>query len=101
MPKNAPKRNGFRQLEQMLTMAVLADFMLFLLFLIVSGFGILWLKVITALLTIALSGLGTGFLVLIGEHKRIRSRWIITAFAGILICTLVSLIANYPSPMPV
>lgn len=101
MPKNAPRRSRYRQLEQMLTMAVLADLALFVLFLIVSGFGIIWLKVITAFLTLALSFLGIGFLCLVGEHKRSRSLWILTAFAGILLCTLVSLLANYPSPMPV
>lgn len=99
MPKNAPKRNSYRQLEQLLTLVVLADLALFLLFLIVSGFGITWLKVITALLTLGLSGLGIAFLVLIGEHKKIRSRWILTAFVGILLCTLVSLIAGYPGPV--
>lgn len=101
MPKNAPRRNGYRQLEQVLTCAVIADLSLFLLFLIASGFGVLWLKFITLFLTIALSGLGILFLYLIDEHKKLRSRWIITSFVCILICTLVSLIANYPSPMPV
>lgn len=100
MAQNAPKRNSYRQLEQMLTVAVLADLALFVLFLISSGFGIVWLKVITAILTFGMSGLGTAFLVLIGEHKKIRSRWILTAFVCIAICTLVSLIAGYPAPMP-
>lgn len=101
MSKSAPRRRSFRQLEQTLTIVVLADLALFVLFLIASGLGIVWLKVVTAILTIVLSLLGGGFLFLIGEHTRIRSRWILTAFVGILICTLVSLIAGYPAPLPV
>lgn len=100
MAKTAPRRNGYRQLEQVLTCAVIADLSLFILFLIASGFGVTWLKFVTLFLTLALSGVGILFLYVIDEYRKLRSRWIITSFVCILICALVSLIAGYPAPLP-
>ena len=92
------KRRSFHQLEQQMTIAVGADAALFILFLIVSGAGIGWLKFILGILTILLSAAGDGFLVLVNEHTKRRSWWLLTAFAAIALCTLVSLIVGYPAP---
>lgn len=96
--KQNPKRRSFRQLERQLTMVVLLNLALFLLVMITSNAGILWLKIILALLTMVLSAAGCGFLVLIGEHSRTRSWWILASFGSIFLCTLVSLITGSPAP---
>ena len=41
---------------------------------------------------------GTALLVLKQEHKRRRSWWLLASFAGLLACTLVSLIVGFPAP---
>ncbi|MBR2047995.1 MAG: hypothetical protein IJ960_05290 [Oscillospiraceae bacterium] len=98
--KKQRRRNQFRQLERGLTMVILADLVLFILTLAAGGSGIGWLKVIVGLCAILISGLGGTFLVLINEHKRRRSWWMLSAFASLLVCTLVSLITGYPFPAP-
>ena len=95
---NPNQKKGFRLLEQRMTIGIGIQLALYLLYLICAGAGIVWLKVILGLLTMALGILGCGFLVLIEEHKRPRSRWLLAAFASMAVCTLVSLICNYPSP---
>lgn len=95
------KRNTFKQLEFQMTCVVGADLALFLLFLLGSGFGIGWLKVLTAIAALALSILAIGFLVLIGEHNRARSRWLLAAFGAIAVVILASLILGYPAPAAV
>lgn len=93
------RRNKFRELERGLTLVIFADLILFFLTLAAGGVGIGWLKVIVGILTIIISGLGCAFLVLINEHKRRRSWWMLSAFGSMLLCTLVSLITNYPAPL--
>ena len=39
------------------------------------------------------------FLFMTGELKKRRSLWMVVGFVGILVCLLVSLICNYPSPL--
>lgn len=91
-------RKRYRQMEQYMTYALLADLVLFILFLITAGNGIIWLKVILAILTIALSGLCLAYLYLTQELLRQRSFWMSVGAAAILVCLLFSLILNYPSP---
>lgn len=91
-------RKRYRQMEQHMTYALLADLVLFILFLITAGNGIIWLKVILAILTIALSGLCLAYLYLTQELLRQRSFWMSVSAAAILVCLLFSLILNYPSP---
>lgn len=96
--KETRRRNKFKDLERSLTIVIFAVVVLFVLTLAAGGIGIGWLKLIFGVLTILISGLGFTFLVLINEHKRRRSLWMLTAFASLLLCTLVSLIVNYPAP---
>ena len=93
------RRNKFRQLERSLTMVIFADLVLFLLTLATGGVGYGWLKVIFGILTVLISGLGCAFLVLVNEHKRRRSWWMLSAFGSMFLCTLVSLITNFPRPL--
>lgn len=96
--KKQRRRNQFKQLERSLTMVIFADLVLFLLTLAAGGAGIGWLKVIVGLVTVLISGLGCTFLVLIREHKRRRSWWMLAAFGGMFVCTLVALFTGYPFP---
>lgn len=97
------KRSTYRDLERNLTIILAIDLALFLLYLITAGVGIVWLKWIIGIINILGSAFFLFFMYLIGEVKkeRKRSHWLICAFAGIAICVIVSLICNYPSPLPV
>ncbi len=98
--KQAPRRRSYRRLERVLSVVVGVDTLLFLLTLVASAVGIGWLKVLGAIFTLGLSVLGCGFLVLIQEHRRRRSWWLLAAFGSIFLCMLVSLIVGYPAPVP-
>lgn len=92
------RRNRYQEMERCMTWALIADGVLFLLYLIFAGLGILWLKVILAIFIIAISLIALAFLYLTKELLRQRSLWMSVAAAGILICMLFSLILNFPSP---
>ena len=99
MTQNNPKkRNAFRKLEQMLTRVILGTVVVFVLMLVASANGIGWLKWLLALPVLIVSVLGGGMLILKQEHKHRRSWWMLASFAGLRLCTLVSLIARFPSP---
>ena len=93
------KRMRYKTIEKYLTYTLLAETAVFALFLLFSGLGIVALKVITALLVIAASGLSLAYLYMIGETKKRRSRWLVLGFACLLLCLFVSLILNYPAPV--
>lgn len=95
---NRKKRNAFRKLEQMLTRVILGALAVFLLMLVAAANGIGWLKWLLAVPVILVSGLGGALLILKQEHKRRRSWWMLASFAGLLLCTLVSLITGFPAP---
>ena len=69
----------YKQMEQYMTYALFADAVLFILFLIFAGLGIIWLKVITAILCILLSGACLALLYLSKELLKQRSLWMSTA----------------------
>ena len=92
------KRNRYRIMEYNMTRVLIADAVVFLLYLLFAGFGVIVMKVITAIVAILASLLCPGFLYLSQELLRKRSLWMSTGFAAILLCTLVSLIVNFPSP---
>ena len=92
------KRMRYKTIEKYLTYILLADTAVFAMYLLFSGTGVVALKVITALLSIVASGLSLGYMYMIGETKKRRSRWIVLGFLGILLCLFVSLILKYPAP---
>ena len=92
------KQNHYQELERYLTFGLIADAIIFVLYLIVAGNGIIWLKVITAFLALALSSGVIYFLYTSKELLRQRSLWITVGAASVFLCTLMSLILNYPSP---
>lgn len=94
----AAKPNRYKEMERYMTYALLADTVAFILYLIVAGNGIIWLKVILTLICLGISGLLLWFLYTTRELLRQRSLWITTGAAAIVVCLLFSLILNFPSP---
>lgn len=92
------KRSRYKDLERGMTVLLLAATVDFILYLIFAGTGILWLKVLTAIFAILLPVLCLAFLYLCKELLRQRSLWLTMGFFGVFLCTIVSLIANYPCP---
>ena len=92
------KHNRYKDLEQCLTVFLLASAADFILFLIFAGTGIIWLKVITAIFAILMPVLCLALLYLTKELLKQRSLWLSAGFFGIFLCTVVALIANFPSP---
>lgn len=92
------KRNRYRALEKLMTEVLLGDALVFVLFLIFSSKGLNVLRVITATLSILASVLSVGWLFITGELLRRRSFWMVTGFASIFLCLIVSLILKYPCP---
>ena len=95
------KRMRYKQIDQLLTRVLLADTAVFILYLIFAGFGLTFLKVLTVIIALGLSGLSLAYLYKLGEFKKARSRWLVLGFAAIVVCLLVSLILKYPSPAEV
>lgn len=97
----ANQQGRYQEMERYMTYVFLGDCAAFLLYLLFAGLGVIWLKVVLAILTILVSGLCIGYLYLTGELLKPRSRWMSVGFAAVVLCVLVSLICNYPSPKPV
>ena len=93
-------RNRYREMEKMMTKIILADVLVFILYLICAAFSWQVLKVITAIIAIFGSLLCVGWLYLTGEFTRRRSLWMVTAFICIVICVVCSLLLGYPAPAP-
>ena len=94
----AERSNRYQEMDRTMTMVIIGTALDFLVFLICSGAGILWLKVITAILAIVVPVLCLGLLYLSQELLRQRSLWLTTGFGSIFVCTIVSLICNFPCP---
>lgn len=90
----------YRDLSRTMTYIVLADAVLFVLYLICAGNGITALKVLLAIVCILGSALAVGFLYMAGELTRQRSRWMVVSFLAIIVCVILSLILRFPSPNP-
>lgn len=92
------KRNRYREMESLMTKVILADLLVFVLYLLCAGKGWMVFKVITAIISIFGSLLCLGWLYMTGEFPKRRSLWMITAFACIALCVLFSLLLNFPCP---
>ena len=90
------KQNRYKEMEKLMTVSLIADAIIFILYLVVAGAGILWLKVLTAVLCFALSGLSLAFLFLTKELFRSRSLWMSAGFFSVAMCLLASLILAFP-----
>lgn len=93
------ERNRFKELEKAMTVYLVAITVVFILFLIGAGCGILWLKVIFAIITALGCILCLGYLYMTRLLTQPRSLWMTTAAAAILVCLFFSLVLNFPSPL--
>ncbi len=94
----ARRESRYKQQQRYMSYALMADAAIFIFYLIAAGSGVVWLKVILAILGLLLSAMILGLLYLTKELLRQRSLWITTGAAAILLCLLFSLILNFPSP---
>lgn len=94
------RNNRYKEMERYMTYVILFSAVMFIIFLIASGAGIIWLKVIASILSIAASVLCLAYLYLTKELLRTRSLWMTAAAVAIIACTLFSLMLGYPSPNP-
>ena len=94
-------RKRYKDIERFLTMVLLSDAAVFVLYMVFAGLGLGVLKVITTILCVVASVACLALLYMTGEMKKARSRWLVLGFACILVCLLVSIILNYPSPAQV
>lgn len=92
------KTSRYKTMERYMTIALCLDALLFILYMIVAGNGIIWLKIILSLLCFVVSGALLWFLYKTNELLRQRSLWITAGAAAIAICLFFSLILNFPSP---
>jgi ABC-type bacteriocin/lantibiotic exporter with double-glycine peptidase domain len=90
------KRNRYQEMEQLLTVALIADAVIFVLYLIVAGAAIGWLKIVLAVVALLMAAAGLAFLFLTRELLKQRSLWLSCGFFSVFLCTLVSLILAYP-----
>lgn len=94
-------RKRYKDIERILTQILIADAAVFVLYLIFAGIGVGFMKVLTTIVILAASVGCLALLYMTGEMKKARSRWLVLGFAAIVVCLLVSLILNYPSPAEV
>ena len=93
----AERRNRYRQFESNITLTLIGNLLLFLLYLIFASQGLIVLKIIVAILCGLLSLGILGVLFLNQEITKPRSLWMTVGAASIAACLLVSLILNFPS----
>ena len=96
----AGKQSRYKSMERIMTYGLCADTALFILYMIFAGMGIIWLKVVLAILSLLLSGAILALLYLSRELTTRRSQWITAGAAALALCLLLSLILNFPSPNP-
>lgn len=92
--------NRFAMMEQRITYALIISAFFFIIYLFAAGAGTIWLKVTSAIVSILLSCLCLVILYLSKELLRQRSLWMSVAAIAIVLCTVFSLILNFPSPRP-
>ena len=93
------KDNRFKILEKYMTAILIALTGVFLLFIIASACGVIWLKAITAIITIGSSILCVAFLYKTKLLLQSRSMWMTVAAVSLFICTVFSLIVHFPAPL--
>ena len=92
------KRNRYREMESLMTKVILADAFVFVLYMVFAARDMGALKIVTAIISLVVSGLSLAWLYITGEFPRRRSLWMITGFVGIIVCLLVSLLLGFPGP---
>ena len=96
----AKSNSRYKQMELYMLCALLAAVIFFIIYLCSAGAGIIWLKVISAILSILICVLCLAFLYLSKELMRPRSLWMSVCALAVIVCLIFSLILKYPSPAP-
>ena len=92
------KRARYKKMDAIMTVVLSADSVIFLLYLIFAGAGMVGMKAVTAILCFLISAAVLYFLYITRELLRKRSIWMTLAAACIILCILVSLILRFPAP---
>lgn len=90
----------YRKFERTVILMLACAFILFITFLIASGFGITWLKICCSIVAILTCCLCLVMLFLTQELLNPRSLWMSVWSVAMVVCILFSLILRYPSPNP-
>lgn len=91
-------QSNYRFFEQFMTIILFVDLAVFLLYLITAGIGAVVMKIIFAVVAFLLSGVSLFVLYSSKELLKPRSLWLTAAFSSVVVCTLVSLLCQYPAP---
>lgn len=92
------RKARYKKMETMVTAILCLDAAIFLAYMIFAGMGMIALKVITAVLCFAISGFVLYYLFITRELLRKRSLWMTIAAGCVILCLIVSLVLNFPSP---
>ena len=90
----------YKKMELYMSIALITEALLFLLYLIIAGAGVIWLKTVLSIIIFLISIACLAFLYLSKEMFHHRSLWMSTAAVAIAICLLASLVLNFPCPSP-
>lgn len=96
MTKDAKR---FKQMETIMTAVLITATVLFIIYLIAAGNGIIWLKAVMAIITILVCGLCLAYLYMTKLLLRPKTMWMTLAAGAIIICLLFSLILNFPAKL--
>lgn len=96
----AKSNSRYKKMELYMLCALFAAVIFFIIYLCSAGAGIVWLKVISTIITILICLLCLAFLFLSRELLRPRSLWMSVSALAIIVCLIFSLILKYPSPAP-
>ena len=86
----------YKQMERMMCLVLLINFTVFLLYLLFASMAIGFLKILMGIVSILAGILILAYLFMTKELLRRRSLWMSVSALSIVLCTLVSLILNYP-----
>ena len=92
------KNNRFKDLEQFLSVLIIAMLAIFVFYLGMAGSGRTVLMIIAAVMIGAIAAFGLWLLIKSKELLRQRSIWMSLSFICCVIVTIVSLLAGYPGP---
>ena len=96
----AERRKKYNQLQQVLSLALLGAFLLFIFYLIAAGNEIVWLKAVLSVLIFLICAACLGLLYITREILRPRSIWMSLSAVSIAVCLLLSLLLHFPCPNP-
>lgn len=89
----------FKQAEKLMTYALITALVIFVIYLIAAGSGVIWLKVLTSIFVLIICGLCLAYLKLANLLTRPKTFWMTTAAVAMIFCLLFSLILNFPSKL--